>query len=418
MTDPLDALHTPLHPVDPDPAFATRLRARIERALTLPRGVAVTTSATSESAEPTTAASPAGGVTPYIAVADARRALDWYIEGLGAQLRDDPIVMPDGRIGHAEIALEGGLVMLADAHPEIGVVAPDPGSGATVTLHASVTDVDSLTLRAQRAGATVERPPTDNPYGRVAVIRDPFGHRWMLDTPPGASAANPMRPGDLAYVSLWLPDADRAAKFFTDVLGWSYAQRAGASHHVIGTRPSHGIFGGQQRGTLFLCFGVDDISAAVQRVRAAGGRADDPTTQPHGTVAECVDNQGTPFALYQLAGDARQSGSRAGDLAYVTLEVVDSARARDFYAAVLGWRFTAGRAEDGWNVEDVVPMVGLHGGHDAATAIPMYRVDDIDAAVRRVRAAGGTSSDPQRMPYGITADCTDDQGTRFYLGQL
>jgi len=64
-----------------------------------------------------------------------------------------------------------------------------------------------------------------------------------------------------------------------------------------------------------------------------------------------------------------------------------------------------------------VPMIGLHGGHDRTTVLPMYRVDDIHAAAARVRSAGGTSTDPERQPYGLTAQCVDDQGTRFYLGQ-
>jgi uncharacterized protein len=53
-----------------------------------------------------------------------------------------------------------------------------------------------------------------------------------------------------------------------------------------------------------------------------------------------------------------------------------------------------------------------------ATAVPMYLVDDIEAAVGRVRAAGGTASDPERQRYGVTSDCVDDQGTRFNLGEL
>jgi len=63
-------------------------------------------------------------------------------------------------------------------------------------------------------------------------------------------------------------------------------------------------------------------------------------------------------------------------------------------------------------------MVGLHGGHDVATTVPMYRVDDIATAVDAVRRAGGTATDPEVMPYGTTATCVDDQGTRFYLGQM
>jgi predicted enzyme related to lactoylglutathione lyase len=48
----------------------------------------------------------------------------------------------------------------------------------------------------------------------------------------------------------------------------------------------------------------------------------------------------------------------------------------------------------------------------------MWRVADLRAAVGRVRAAGGTATEPRQEPYGLTADCADDQGTRFYLGQF
>jgi predicted enzyme related to lactoylglutathione lyase len=40
------------------------------------------------------------------------------------------------------------------------------------------------------------------------------------------------------------------------------------------------------------------------------------------------------------------------------------------------------------------------------------------AAVGRVRAAGGTATEPRPEPYGLAADCADGQGTRFYLGQF
>jgi predicted enzyme related to lactoylglutathione lyase len=73
---------------------------------------------------------------------------------------------------------------------------------------------------------------------------------------------------------------------------------------------------------------------------------------------------------------------------------------------------------DGWQVEDVAPMVGMVGRREPATVVPMYRVDDIIVAVERVRAAGGTATDPERQPYGVWSRCTDDQGTRFHLGQL
>jgi uncharacterized glyoxalase superfamily protein PhnB len=38
--------------------------------------------------------------------------------------------------------------------------------------------------RAVEAGATLERPVADQPYGeRTGVLVDPFGHRWFIATP-------------------------------------------------------------------------------------------------------------------------------------------------------------------------------------------------------------------------------------------
>lgn len=369
-------------------------------------------------------------ITPYLAVADARRALVWYAEAFGAHPRGEPIVMPDGRVGHAEIDVSGACVMLSDAFPEIGVVAPEPGQGASVTLHAEVADVDAATARAVEAGAILDRSPGDNPYGRSAVLRDPFGHRWMLMTPASTPALTQVvRPGDVGYVSLWVPDVERAATFYAAVLGWTYVPGDAHGRMVEGATPLHGLvglsalpplFAGQQRPTLFRSHAVDNIDAAVRRVRAAGGQAEDPTETPYGRTADCLDPDGAPFSVHQVSGDEPRgpvNGTRAGDISYLTLQVVDGSRAREFYAALFGWEFTPGHSPDGWEPVDVVPMTGMHGGHERATVVPMYRVDDVALAVRRVRAGGGTATDPQVQPYGVTSECTDDQGTAFYLGQ-
>ncbi len=51
-----------------------------------------------------------------------------------------------------------------------------------------------------------------------------------------------------------------------------------------------------------LSFRVDDIAAAVERVQAAGGQADEPERRAFGLLAGCVDDQGTTFRLWQPAG--------------------------------------------------------------------------------------------------------------------
>jgi predicted enzyme related to lactoylglutathione lyase len=434
MPDPFEALWSPPATAAPDPDFAARLRARVERALALPRGVVVSETGLASASDPY--GPRASGVTPYLIVTNARRAVEWYVEVFGASRRAEPIVMGDGRVGHAEIAFGAGLLYLADESPESDVAAPRPDAGATVSLVVEVPDVDTTVERATGAGAAVERPAADNPYGRNAVVRDPFGHRWIVSAASdrrdaaapafdaGAPDGGRVRQGDIGYVSLWVPDVVRAERFFGRVLGWSFAPGSiEAGRQVVGTSPHHGLWGNQERSTLFLCYVVDDVDDAVDRVRGAGGRAEEPADEPYGRVASCVDDQGTAFAVFRPppgvpAPRLAPHGSREGDLAYVTMEVEDSSRALAFYGAVLGWRATPGHVDDGWQLDDVRPGTGMHGGNDRATTVPMYLVDDIGAAVERVRAAGGTASGVERKPYGLQATCVDDQGTRFYLGQL
>jgi predicted enzyme related to lactoylglutathione lyase len=280
-------------------------------------------------------------------------------------------------------------------------------------LHSPIVSTDpdpafAANLRTRIAGAF------DLPEG--VTVSD------LTETAPAAPATGP-RHGDVGYVSLWVPDVERAGRFFSAVLGWEYAPGSDPqSRQVQGVAPAHGMFGDQERSTLFLCFTVDDVDETLERVVDAGGRAGAPRDAPYGRVADCVDDQGTAFAVVQgghsLSERAPAHGKRAGDVVYITMEVLDSVKARAFYGSVLGWRFGPGSVPDGWGVDEVVPMVGMVGQQSQATVVPMYRVDDIDAAVERVRASGGTASDPERQPYGITSSCSDDQGTRFWLGQL
>lgn len=123
-------------------------------------------------------------LTPYLCVADSRAAIQWYADVLGAEVTYDPIVMPDGRVGHCELTVDGARWMMSDEFPSAGVAAPDPDRGACVSLHLTVEDVDTLAARVVEAGTTLDRGPEDSPHaGRVAVFRDPFGHRWFLNQP-------------------------------------------------------------------------------------------------------------------------------------------------------------------------------------------------------------------------------------------
>ncbi|TDO08768.1 putative glyoxalase superfamily protein PhnB [Mycobacterium sp. BK086] len=425
MTDPFRILTAEDLPVQPDPAFAARLRARLESALSLPpgtEGVAMSgvTAAIEELAGPATpevAAPPRPAALPYLAVADARAAIAWYIEVFGASLVGRPYEMDDGRIGHAELHIGDGTLYLADEYPEIGLKAPTP-QAVSVSLMLPVADTDDTLQRARDHGATVQREPYEDHGSRSAAIVDPFGHRWML-TGPVTGAAVPIRHGDVGYVSVWTPDADRAAAFYGHVLGWTYDP---ATHQVTNTTQHIGLYSVDAPPTLFCCYAVDNLAGARQSIVDGGGTVDDIEHFDFGTLSGATDSQGASFGVFAPSpGEPRPelNGSGPGELSYITYEVPDSNAFRSFYSRVLFWTFEPGRIEDGWQVNDTHPMAGVAGGSARPVTLPMWTVADIDAAVTRVREAGGTVlAEPDRQPYGISAECTDDQGARFYLGQF
>jgi predicted enzyme related to lactoylglutathione lyase len=49
-------------------------------------------------------------------------------------------------------------------------------------VHADIVvdDVDAAVTRAVGAGAKLEAPAKDTPYGRIAMLADPFGHGFCL----------------------------------------------------------------------------------------------------------------------------------------------------------------------------------------------------------------------------------------------
>lgn len=188
---PWSDLALPIIPVAPDPAFAARLRSMVERGLRLPRGARmseITDIPDDLSAEPDPQHAPRPAAIPYLSVQGAREAIAWYERVFDARLVGDPIVMPDDRIGHSELAIGNGVVYLSDAHPEIGVVAPVPGQ-TTVSLVLHVDDADRVLAVFEAEGGRRDREPYDGYGQRNVWVVDPFGHRWLLSSPlPGAPA--------------------------------------------------------------------------------------------------------------------------------------------------------------------------------------------------------------------------------------
>jgi len=411
VISPFDELRAEIVPVDPDPAFAAALRARLERAVLDPASEPVMT--TTETRPAAAAATRLHTLTPYLRVRDARAAVEFYEGAFGATRRGEFFLREDGRIAHAEVAIGDSVLMMADSNVHIDIVSPAERGGPTGSVRIEVPDADATFAAAVAAGATVERPVQDEPYGRGGVVLDDSGNRLMI-----VQAVPALGSGDLTYASLWLRDVERAARFFGAVLGWEFAPDHGGAGIQVTNLPVHlGIWSTAGTPTLFCCYAVEDAEAAVAVVRAAGGTAQDPAPTPYGPLAQCVDDQGIPFAVNEAVGGPLRP-TAPGALAYLELRTPDTARARAFYGSTLGLRYLPGTAEGYWHPgrdgQMTSPVAGLKTAAQAAV-VPGFQVTDLDAALAAVAAAGGRAGQAFAAGHQRLAECADDQGMAFTL---
>jgi uncharacterized glyoxalase superfamily protein PhnB len=204
-----------------------------------------------------------------------------------------------------------------------------------------------------------------------------------------------------------------------DRIGHAELDIAGATIYLADPYPEMGLTGPEDgRVSVTLHLSVPDVDAAMSRAETSGATVERPAADaPYGRTGVVVDPYGHRWMLQSTpAGSA--PAPRPGDAVYLTLNVPDGARALDFYGAVLGWTAVPGRVPDGWQVEGPTPMVGIGGGSSEPGTVPMYAVDDIEVAVAAVRTAGGEAGEIEQQSFGLSAVCRDDQGLRFWLGQL
>ncbi len=118
--------------------------------------------------------------SPYITVHDASKAIAFYNAAFGATERFRLADASSGKIGHAELDLQGSLLMLSDENPAWNK-SPQTLGGTPVKFCLMVDNADAAIEKAVAAGATPLMPASDQFYGfRSGSVRDPFGHEWML----------------------------------------------------------------------------------------------------------------------------------------------------------------------------------------------------------------------------------------------
>ena len=320
-TDPFERLRVDDEAIPPDPTFVSSLRARVRAALdpglpTLPfpeRTSAMTDIATARATST---------LTVYICVSPAADAIAWYGDVFGA-VETIRYTGDDGRVGHAELDVAGAKVMLSDEYPELDVRAPTSVGGTPVTLHLEVPDVDATYERVVAAGGRAAGEPADQAYGsRSFSMLDPFGHRWMVQTPiatpsleelqervqgytvtarPSAATGVDRPVVELGYVTFGVPDTAVAGRFYGELFGWTTGRGPPATSTPTSATPScrSGCTPSPADEAPVLYFRVDDIAAYVG--------ASSPSS-----AARCSARRRTTRARTPCASTTRAAASSSG----------------------------------------------------------------------------------------------------------
>lgn len=237
-------------------------------------------------------------------------------------------------------------------------------------------------------------------------------------------------------------DLDAATRFYADVVGWTVADSgmgdATGMTYLIATAPDGDAVAGMMTNpmpdaqpTWLVYFGVKDVDAAVESLSAAGARVQLPATTMEGVgrMAMLADPQGAAF--YVMRGDSEEDSRafvdhRHGDVTghgvWVELAAPDDKAAIAFYTGHLGL-VQAGAMPMG----PLGDYSFIQAGNTGVGAImpvvmnarpgwqPYWGTEDIDAAVDRLKAAGGTLiQGPDEIPGGNFAVVAEDPaGARF-----
>ena len=125
-------------------------------------------------------------VIPGMSYRYARDAIEWLCQVFGFE-KHAVYPGPDHTIAHAELTLEGGMIMLGSLQKGAAmpfIKHPDEIGGAeTRSVYLTVRDADAICARAKAAGAEILFDIEDKPYGgRGFTCRDPEGHIWDIGT--------------------------------------------------------------------------------------------------------------------------------------------------------------------------------------------------------------------------------------------
>lgn len=224
-------------------------------------------------------------------------------------------------------------------------------------------------------------------------------------------------PGTPCWVDLSCADLEASVSFYEDLLGWSapemptsaemggYRRATYGGDDVAGLMPAMAP-GQPQMWTTYLS--VEDAEETAEKASAAGGGVIAPPmdVMDLGRMAILTDSGGAVFGIWQpgtFIGAARVNG--AGALCWNELGTRDVSGAKAFYGEVFGWdvaEHAMTRNEGGpgpetyyeWqlggeSIGGMMDIAGMMSDGVPAHWLTYFGVEDTDAAVAKVKEAGG-----------------------------
>jgi predicted enzyme related to lactoylglutathione lyase len=159
------------------------------------------------------------------------------------------------------------------------------------------------------------------------------------------------KPGTPCWIDLGTPDQDAAGEFYGRLFGWELhedenaEQTGGYRTAQLDGRNVGGVMKLMQEGQppawlTYIC--AENAEETAGKVRAAGGtvHVEPMTVLDYGTMAVFSDPGGAAFGIWQPGKNIGSDVMReTGAVAWNELNTRDPQAARDFYAAVFGWKF-------------------------------------------------------------------------------
>jgi len=241
--------------------------------------------------------------------------------------------------------------------------------------------------------------------------------------------------GTPCWVDLSSPDLDGARRFYSAVLGWDwttsgpehghYSQGLVDGQPVAGLGPLPTDSGARPAWTVY--FATGDADATVGALQARGGGVVVPAMDvgPMGRMAIVSDPGGAVFGLWQ---PGEHSGSRRmgvhGATCWFEVNASDATAMQGFYADLFEMQrevMTLSGTPYFTLHKEGKPRAGVLQMDDQWEGVPphwmvYFAVDDTDAAVERVREAGGSlCHGPFDTSFGRMAIVNDPAGAVFTL---